>query len=131
MKNASTEIAIIYDSRDLQDKEALAYAKSLRFRKVKEYDIRKHMFTEQQLERLLQLLDAEPRVLINDKSDVFNRHFKNTNLDREGVVKVLRKYPELMRTPIILYENRAKILGSSYEMIKDEMTEGKRDFENK
>ena len=49
MKNAKNEITLIYNSSNIQDRQALAYALSLRKHKIKTIDIQHNKLTETQL----------------------------------------------------------------------------------
>jgi len=121
MEIAENEMLFIYDSNDLQDREALAYAKSLKHYHVKALDVRKHTFTEWQLEEILERLEMEPDDLINQRSAVYLEEYVGVELSREDVLKAIRKHTDLIRTPVAIYHDTARLIGSSYEFIKKEM----------
>ncbi|WP_157637781.1 arsenate reductase family protein [Flexithrix dorotheae] len=120
MKN---EILFVYNSNKQEDKKALGYVKSMQHHKVKEFDVQKDIFTELQLIEIAQKLRASPEILMDKKADLFREKFKKKNLSFSDVPTVLRENPDLICTPILIYHDRAKLLDSAYELIKDDMVD--------
>ena len=121
MEIAEKEMLFIYDSNDPQDREALAYAKSLKHYQVKELDVRKHTFTEMQLEEILERLAVKPEDLINRRSSIYKEQYVGVELDKEDALKAMRKHTDLIKTPVALCHDSAKLIGSPYELIKKDM----------
>ncbi|MEQ8582169.1 MAG: hypothetical protein RIC30_03830 [Marinoscillum sp.] len=122
MEIAENELLFIYDSNDLQDREALAYAQSLKNYQVKTLDVRAHTFTEWQLQEILERLEVEPEDLINRRSAVYLKEYVGVELDREDTLKAIRKHTDLIKTPVVIYHDSARLIGSSYELIKKDMS---------
>ncbi|MBX2843866.1 MAG: hypothetical protein KTR26_18990 [Flammeovirgaceae bacterium] len=120
MKN---EILFVYNSNKHEDKKALGYVKTMQHHKVKEFDVQKDIFTELQLLEIAQKLGASPEILMDKTSDIFKQNFKGKDLSTSDIPTVLRENTDLISTPILIYHDRAKILASGYELIKDDMDE--------
>lgn len=121
MKIKNNEILFIYNSESIEDRRALGYAKSLKHHNVRVFDIQTDRFTETQLEEIVNFMDIDPKELIDVKSDTFQKEYANVDLTREGVISVLSLKPKLMRTPIAIYQDRSRFVGSAYEFIKEDM----------
>ena len=116
------EIILIYDSEDVQDREALGYAESLKHYEIKALDTRKHRFTELQIVEIADLLGINLSELINEQSETYLTEYAKVKLDRSGILRALRAHTEMMKTPIALLKGRGQIMGSSYEFIKQDMS---------
>jgi predicted GNAT family acetyltransferase/arsenate reductase-like glutaredoxin family protein len=121
MQITQNEILFIYNSKDLQDRQALGYAKSLPDHKIKEFDLQKNKFTELQLQQIANMLEMDPVSLIDNKSDTYQKTYSQVELTRSGALKALASKPELMKTPIALYNDQAKHIKSPYQIVKWEM----------
>lgn len=127
MKIEENEILLIYNSNDIQDRQALAYAKSLDGYKVKEYDVINHQFTSLHLEEIIQMLQINPSEIINKNSDEYQNKYLDSKLERADVLKALENNPSLIKTPIAIYNDKARFVGNSFEFIKKDMKQRKSD----
>jgi arsenate reductase-like glutaredoxin family protein len=121
MKVAENEILLIYNSKHIQDRSALGYAKSLKNHSIKEYDTQFKSLTELQLVDIIQSLDIEAAELIDRKSETYIKEYSEVDLDDKGILKALRAHPEIIKTPIAIFKDKAKFLDSSYELIMQDM----------
>lgn len=110
----SSEYILIYNSLDLQDREALGYLRSLRSVSINEQDISKDMLTTTQLVEAAKMLDVAIPELLN--SDVDNGHDFST----DEVLKILRNKPSLLKTPFILSKDRSFFVDSPLNLIKEQ-----------
>ena len=110
----SSEYLLIYNSRDLQDREALGYLRSLKSVSINEQDISKDMLTETQLVEAAKMLDVAIPELLN--SDVDSVH----EFSSGELLKFLRKKPSLLKTPFILSKNRSFFVDSPLILIKEQ-----------
>jgi len=121
MNVSKNEILLIYNSTQLQDRKALAYAKSVKDFDVKEIDLHNNRLTESQLKQLSQQLEVDPKELVDTQSTKFLRYFTQSDLSNKSTLKVLKKNPTMLKTPIAIYDDHADFIGSPNEFIKKEM----------
>ena len=118
MKVSEKEILFIYDSSDMQQREGLAYTKSLRHFEVKEIDIRKDKLTQLQLSNLAKRLNVSSKALMRTDNE---SHFGDVmDLDEHDFLDYLSSNLYMLKTPIAVYYDHAKFVGSQYEMIKED-----------
>lgn len=123
MQISKNEILFIYNSNDFSDRQALGYAKSLPNHRIKEIDLNKSKFSELQVKQIADVLEIDPVSLIDHKSDVYKKTYSQVELTRKGALKAMATKPELIKTPIALYNDQARPIETPYEMIKWEMTQ--------
>jgi predicted GNAT family acetyltransferase/arsenate reductase-like glutaredoxin family protein len=121
MQISKNEILFIYNSNDLQDRQALGYARSLPNHKIKEVDLQKDSFSETQIKQIADMLEIEPVSLVNSKSDIYKRTYSDVELTGSGALKAMASKPELMKTPIALYNDQAVPIDSPYQLIKQDL----------
>jgi arsenate reductase-like glutaredoxin family protein len=118
MKVSENEILFIYDSADIQQREGLAYAKSLRHYKIKELDIKKDKLTQLQLSNIARFLNVSPSEMLNPDSE--SNISDVMNLDNNDFLYYLVSNLTMLRMPIAVYSDHARFIGSQYELIKED-----------
>ena len=121
MEIAQKEILFIYNSNDLQDRQALAYAKSLPDYKIKELDLQKESLTETQVKQIADLLEIEPVLLIDQNSQIYQQSYSSAELTSNGALKAMASEPVLIKTPIAIYNDRAVPIRSPYHLVKKDL----------
>ena len=121
MQISKNEILFIYNSNHLQDRQALGYARSLPNHKIKEVDLQKDSFTETQIKQIADMLEVEPVSLVDSNSDIYKNSYSNTGLTGRGALKAMASTPELMKTPIALYNDQAVPIDSPYQLVKQDL----------
>ncbi len=111
------EILFIYNSAMQDDRVALGYAKALKDFIVKEFDIKKETFTETQLKEIATRLLIRPVDLIDRESDIYMDKYSGSQLTETDLLVALKHEPDLMRTPIAIYHERAEFVHSKYDFI--------------
>ena len=118
MKVSKNEILFIYDSSDMQQREGLAYAKSLRHYEVKELDVQNNSITQLHLSNLSRKLGIDSKELIRTDNE---SHFSEVmDLDGHDMLDYLASNLEMLKTPIAVYHDHAKFVGSQYELMKED-----------
>jgi len=120
---SENEILFIYNSKDLQDRQALQYARSLPNHRIKEVDIQKESFTETQVKQIADILEVDPVSLINSNSHLYQKDLLNTQLRTEGALRVIASEPQLIKTPIAIYSDHAENIKSPFQLIKQDLDE--------
>ena len=122
MKVAKNEMLLIYNSSFMQDREALAYAKSLKNHKLKEFDLQHNSLTGTQLNQISKQLDVKPKELIDTKSPKYLRYYFNMDLTPKSTLKALNQNPGMIKTPIAVYNDHAEFIKTPYDFIGKDMT---------
>jgi arsenate reductase-like glutaredoxin family protein len=123
MKIAKNEILFIYNSQDLSDRQALGYISCLPNWKIKEVDLDKESFTELQIKQLADMLNVEPKEIVDQSSDLYKKMYASASLSEKDMIKALSQSPKLIKTPIAVFHNQAKSLGSPYQVVKWDMND--------
>ncbi|SNS82093.1 hypothetical protein SAMN05421640_1377 [Ekhidna lutea] len=118
MKVSKNEILYIYDSSDIQQREGLIYAKSLRHYETKELDIRHDKITQLQLSNLAEKLGIKAKKLINVDGEI--QLSEVMELDSHDFLDYLSSNLEMLKTPIAVYHDHALFVESQYELIKED-----------
>lgn len=121
MNVSPKEMLIIYNSGKLKDRKTLGYAQALKDVKVKTIDVQKDALTETQLRRIAMDLDVQPEKLIDKQSASFRKHMTGVNVSDSNISKILRKYPTMIHTPIVLYDKGGDFVDNSYYFVRKGM----------
>jgi len=63
-----------------------------------------------ELERILEMLDMQPRELLRKKEPEYKQAgLDNPKLSRAAILRALRSYPKLMERPIVIANNKAAL----------------------
>lgn len=118
MRVSKNELLFIYDSSDMQQREGLAYAKSLRHYEVKEIDVQNDSITQLQLSNLSKKLGVADKDLMRTDNE---SHFSELmDLDGHDMLDYLVSNLGMLKTPIAVYHDHAKFVGSQYELMKED-----------
>ncbi|WP_421871928.1 arsenate reductase family protein [Marinoscillum sp.] len=117
MQISEGEYLFIYNSNMIQDKTAKGYALSIKHVKINEKDIHKDHLTPKQIAEIANHLDISIKELYREKSATAYEQFTDDEL-----IRVLSIDPSKMKTPIIVSPKHSFIVGSSYELIKEELS---------
>ncbi len=117
MKISEGEYLFIYNSNMIQDKTAKGYALSIDHVKINEKDIHKDHLTPKQIVEIADSLNVAIKDLYRDRAATAYEQFTD-----EELIRVLSVDPSKMKTPIILSSDKSFIVGSSYELMKEQLT---------
>lgn len=133
MEVKPNEILFIYNSNQHLDKKGLGYVHSLKHYKVKDIDISQDSLTEQQYAELALKMNIEPGDLADKKSSKYKENLDASDLSKEDILIALKNNPNLVKTPIVVYHDRAEFVGSGYQFVRQDMatSEIKMDSANK
>jgi len=111
------EVVIIYNFNERGNREALAYAKQIA-QNVNEVDISKTPLSERQMAQLLDTLGVGVEDIIDRRSDIYKEKYQDVKMEEADWLGVIKRNPELMRTPIGLLGDRAVICESPGDILK-------------
>ena len=114
-KKAKMEIKFIYNSTQIKEREALAYAKSLDQHYINAVDLDKELLTERQWAEIAQKLNIEIKELIDQNNDYYQDHLEGKDFNDDDLLQLFKKYPQIMKTPIIDAAEYAKFVNSPYD----------------
>jgi arsenate reductase len=120
MKVADNELIIIYNASLLQDRRALTYLKAQKDYTIRELDIAREMLTERQVSEVAIRMEVKIEGLLDKEHELFKKEVKGHELDAEGILTLIKNNPEILKTPIAVYQDRAEFISSSYEPIQHE-----------
>ncbi len=108
MKTHEREIMVYYNPDSRSDRSTVAYAKTMSVH-VKTYAYGQTPSTELSWRRIVQALNKNPKELLNKSHPYYRLHIKGREFDEESWVKILRRNPDLMRSPIALSGKRVVV----------------------
>lgn len=111
MKTPSNEILIYYHSDSRRGKQLYAYAKSIA-KHVRAFDFKKNTLTTAMMQDLLTMMNTDAKSLMDKSMKDYRERVKGAEFDGEGWLNILIHHPELIRSPIAVYKNRAKLCES-------------------
>ena len=111
------EVTIIYNFEDRQGREAVAYGKEIA-ENVREVDISKDPLTERQMAELLMKLDLKVEDIIDRTSTIYQDKYEGADMEEQDWLGVLKRNPDLMKTPIGILGNRAVICENPNDILK-------------
>ncbi len=121
MKVTKNEILFIYNSSNIQDRQALAYALSLKWQKVKTIDVQNNTLTQTQLKSIANTMDKSPEDLIDKNSTKYLRYFFNSDLSQKEILKTLQANPSMLNTPIMLKEDGGMFVDNFYQLTEKDL----------
>jgi arsenate reductase len=116
MKTQDNEIRVYYDRESDQAKKVLAYARTIT-RHVHEVEVSKTPFTPTMWKQLLEMLDMQPKNLMNKAHPYYQMNVKGRDFDEEGWLNVLIRNPQLLKAPIVVKGKRAMLCSNPTDML--------------
>lgn len=113
MRPNEGEYLFIYNSNSITDRRAKSYISAMDEVKVNQRDIYKDPLTPTQIAEVAQLLNVPIRELYSEDGDSSNAY------SEDELVFMMAKKPEKLTTPIVLCHQNSFIVGSTYELIKE------------
>lgn len=125
----NNELLFIYNSDNLKEREALAYAKSLKNYQLKELDVTKDGITPSQIRFVQQHLNISIAELIKEPlNKTPSEDWRN--MEMNDLLAWLSERVEMIHTPIALWENEGKILTDKYSLVSEGMELNKKQVEH-
>lgn len=112
------EIKFLYNSSNKDEREAYAYAISLKKHKINELDISKTKLTRIQLAQLATKLKVSVIELFDSKSSYYRDEIKGKEWEDNDLLLILTEEIDALKTPIMVYADKAVFLGSKYDTNK-------------
>lgn len=121
MRIKENEILYLYNSNLLFDRQNLGYLLSLKDHVIKDVDVKEDTISEQQLKNIAYKLNVSVDKMIDTKSMEYRNMVKEKDLDEEDVLTAIKKNPNLLRTPIAIYKDKAFLVNSAYDFVNHDM----------
>ena len=119
MKVSGNEILFIYNSLFFTDKRALGYVHSLGTHHVREWDVSREPLTPMQVKQLANHLNIQVFQLIDHGAPLYKKQINGQVSTEEELIQTISRMPELLNTPIALYEDRGVFVTDSFSLIKE------------
>jgi arsenate reductase len=117
MKTHPSELLFYHSAGQPIDKQTKAYAKSLA-KFVNEIDVVKQRITATQWDSILLKLGLRAKDLLNRAHPDYQKYIAGKNWDDEDWLKILVKYPYLIKSPIALFRNKAILCRTPSDILK-------------
>lgn len=91
---------------------------SLKNEKIKTIDLQRDNLTETRLRRISMELDVMLESLVDNQSPTYRKYLRDVNLSGSNLLKVLKRSPTMLRSPIVLYNKDGEFIDSSYDFIR-------------
>jgi len=128
IENEPRELTLIYHSGKTDDKKARAYVESLPTLAIKTLDLAKEKITETQLARIADKMQMNLEELVDitydDRSAAARENESIKQLDRTGLLTLIKHNTKLLGTPILIVGDKAYKYGTSYHLINEYLAEG-------
>jgi len=117
MKSQGKEVLFYYNPQSSKDRMTLAYAKSVS-KYVRAYSHQQANVSSTRWKDLLDKLGLEPKKLFNKALPAYQELIKGLELDDEGWLNVLKRNPDLIKSPIAIRGKRAILCESPTDILK-------------
>jgi len=121
MKPVKNELLFIYNSNDILEREAYGYVSSMVHHKLRSIDLYKENLTELQLKNIVDLLGKDLKDIWDKTSEKYRDEYLGGDFDEQDMFKVLINNPEMIKTPIAIYDEMAFIADSAYDFISKDL----------
>lgn len=106
MKTRDNEMIMLYDSSSHEGRKTLAYAHTIT-PNIKGWDYSLLPLTSTLWKQLLEMLQLQPKELLDKSHPYYQSHIKGHDFDEEGWLNVLRRNTFLIKAPILIRGNKA------------------------
>ncbi|KYG83548.1 arsenate reductase family protein [Roseivirga echinicomitans] len=117
MRPQENEILFIFNGRKAHDAKVLGYASSIQKYKVNERNIDKNPLTETQLTQVANDMGLQILDLIDKTSDTFLNEIKAQNFSNEEMMKIVKRHPDILKTPIAMLNGTVFFVHSAYDFV--------------
>jgi len=117
MKTHPREILIYYNSESSSDRKTLAYAESTGY-KVRSYCYSKSPSTTTSWKTILTSLDKHPKEIMNKAHPYYVANIKGKEFDMDDWVQVIKKNPQILKSPIAMKGQRAIVCSTPSDIYK-------------
>lgn len=124
------EVKFLYNSSKKQDRVAYGYAMALNKHKINELDVAKTPLTSTQISQLAQTLHVPIIQLFDENAAGYRDNVKGKDMDDHDLLTILKEEPDNLRTPIMVFREKAIFLESEYDTNSmDIAIQGIKDFD--
>ena len=109
------ELKFIYNSTQIKEREALAYAKSLDQHYINEIDLSKETLTERQWAEIAKKLNLTVKELIDENNDYYQDVLEGKDFDDNDLLQVMKEHPQIIKSPIIDSDQFTRFIKSPYD----------------
>lgn len=107
MRTTENEILVYYNPEQNTARQVLAYARSL-VSHVHEIEYHKTRFSTTIWRHILDMMgDPDPKSLLNKAHPFYREHLKGRDFNREDILNIIIRNPDIIRAPIAIRGKRA------------------------
>lgn len=120
-KKSDMEFKFIYNSTQINEREAYGYAKSLDQHYINPVDLDKEVLTERHWAELATKLNVAVKDLIDENNDYYQDELEGKDFDDNDLLQIIKDHPHIVKTPIIDSEKYARFIKSPYDFNEMDM----------
>ena len=99
-------VTIYHNPRCKKSRAGLQYLQS-KTNDIQIVEYLKNPLTEEELKKLLMLLNKKPQEMIRTQEAVYKQNFKGKNFTDDEWIKIMVENPKLIKRPIVVKGNKA------------------------
>lgn len=116
LNTSDKEIILYFDAESRDGTQTLAYAKGKGL-PINEVDLRDENITGTQLIALARKLNANLKELVNTDHPDYKDNYDGLPSDEEGLIKMIKKHPEILNTPIAVKGDKVKVINTPTDIV--------------
>ena len=117
MQHLDKELVLFYDEQSYNGKQTLAYAHTIS-KSVNKQELSQSKLSPTIFKIMLQKLEARPKDLLNKSQAEYQDNVRGKDFDDEGWLNIIRKKPNLLKSPIAMFNGKAVICKTPTDILK-------------
>ena len=117
MRIHQNELMLYFDPTRSVSKKTLAYASSISS-SINMVEYGKEHFTPTCWRQILQMLDMEPKQIVNKANSYYQEHLRGRNFSKDDWINILTHHPDLIRGTIAIRGNRAVFIDNPTDVLR-------------
>lgn len=110
-------MTLLYNGERSQDKQTLAIAMAMS-RRINRQDVKTVRISETLFNLFVDRLGVEPKKLFDKSSPYYQQQLRGAELTHGDWYQVLLHHPDLLKSPIVLYRDKALICSTPTDVMK-------------
>ena len=111
------ELTLVYNQNNEKDRKTLAYA-SIITSKINRQEINSVRISDTLFYIILDKLKRNGKSVINKSDPYYQLHYRGRDLEAQEWLELLRKRPDMLRSPIALYREKVIICNTPTDVLK-------------
>lgn len=117
MQVLDKELVLFYDENSYKGKQTLAYAHTIT-KAVNRQELSQSNLSPTIFKIILEKLNVNAKELLNKADNEYRQDVKGKEFDEEGWLNVIRKSPNLLKSPVAMYHGKAVVCNTPTDILK-------------